>query len=65
MMSGQVLLKKQKIQQNYLIESRNMYRHSDYLHLQIEKYANQVEVDRTIEAENSLRGILNELGKLL
>lgn len=31
----------------------------------IEEYANQVEADKTIEAENSFRGILNELGKLL
>ena len=31
----------------------------------IEEYANQVESDRTIEAGNSFRGILNELGKLL
>lgn len=31
----------------------------------IEEYANQVELDRTIEAGNSFRGILNELGKLL
>ena len=31
----------------------------------IEEYANQVEVDKTIEAGNSFRGILNELGKLL
>ena len=42
-----------------------MYRHSDYLHLTIEEYANQVEADKTIEAGNSFRGILNELGKLL
>lgn len=31
----------------------------------IEEYANQVEADKTIEVENSFRGILNELGKLL
>lgn len=31
----------------------------------IEEYANQVEADKTIEAGNSFRGILNELGKLL
>lgn len=31
----------------------------------IEEYANQVEADKTIEAENSFRRILNELGKLL
>ena len=31
----------------------------------IEEYANQVESDKTIEAGNSFRGILNELGKLL
>ncbi len=31
----------------------------------IEEYTNQVESDRTIEAGNSFRGILNELGKLL
>ena len=31
----------------------------------IEEYANQVEADETIEAGNSFRGILNELGKLL
>lgn len=30
-----------------------------------EEYANQVEADKTIEAGNSFRGILNELGKLL
>ncbi len=30
----------------------------------IEEYASQVESDRTIEAENSFRGIWNELGKL-
>ncbi len=31
----------------------------------IEEYANQVESDKTIEAGNSFRGILSELGKLL
>lgn len=31
----------------------------------IEEYANHVEVDKTIEAGNSFRGILSELGKLL
>lgn len=31
----------------------------------IEEYANQVESNKTIEAGNSFRGILNELGKLL
>lgn len=31
----------------------------------IEEYANHVEVDKTIEAGNSFRGILNELGKLM
>jgi len=31
----------------------------------IEEYANQVEADKTIEAGNSFRGILNELGKLM
>ena len=31
----------------------------------IEEYADQVEADKTIEAGNSFRGILNELGKLL
>nr|DAE40682.1 MAG TPA: hypothetical protein [Caudoviricetes sp.] len=31
----------------------------------IEEYANQVEADKTIEAGNSFRGILNEPGKLL
>lgn len=31
----------------------------------IEEYANQVEADKIIEAGNSFRGILNELGKLL
>ena len=31
----------------------------------IEEYANQVEVDKTIEAGNSFRGILYEIGKLL
>ena len=31
----------------------------------IEEYANQVESDKTIEAGNPFRGILNELGKLL
>ena len=31
----------------------------------IEEYANQVEADKTIEAGNSFRGILTELGKLL
>ena len=31
----------------------------------IEEYANHVEVDKTIEAENSFRGILYEIGKLL
>ena len=31
----------------------------------IEEYANQVESDKTIEAGNSFRGILNERGKLL
>ena len=31
----------------------------------IEEYANQVEADKTIEAGNSFRGILSELGKLL
>lgn len=31
----------------------------------IEEYANQVNSDRTIEAGNSFRGILNKLGKLL
>lgn len=31
----------------------------------IEEYANQVEADKTIEAGNSFRGILNELGKPL
>lgn len=31
----------------------------------IEEYANQVEADKTIEAGNLFRGILNELGKLL
>ena len=31
----------------------------------IEEYPNQVEADKTIEAGNSFRGILNELGKLL
>ena len=31
----------------------------------IEEYANQVESDKTIEAGNSFRGLLNELGKLL
>ena len=30
----------------------------------IEEYANQIEADKTIEAGNSFRGILNELGKL-
>lgn len=31
----------------------------------IEEYANQVEVDKTIDAGNSFRGILYEIGKLL
>ena len=31
----------------------------------IEEYANQAEADKTIEAGNSFRGILNDLGKLL
>lgn len=31
----------------------------------IEEYANQVEADKTIEAGNSFRGILNELDKLM
>ena len=31
----------------------------------IEEYANQVEADKTIEAGNSFRGILYEIGKLL
>lgn len=31
----------------------------------IEEYANHVEADKTIEAGNSFRGILSELGKLL
>lgn len=31
----------------------------------IEEYANQVEADKTIDAGNSFRGILYEIGKLL
>lgn len=65
MKSWQVLLKKQNMLQNCLDRIKKFVSSFRLVAPTIEEYANQVEADKTIEAGNSFRGILNELGKLL
>ena len=65
MKSWQVLLKKAEDAAKLLDRIKKFVSSFRLFAPTIEEYANQVEADKTIEAGNSFRGILNELGKLL